>query len=238
MGSAIIESGDGLIKQSWGVLHLIKYEQMAEAGIEKIKAGANELALALHHLHNDGLWLHAKDEDGLPYQKWEDYLKHLADRYGIKRTSAFDYKGVVKFALANGYASDDDDFIHKGGVYFFRRIKAPAVVNRATGEITGLRESQATPEEAKAAIGELVNTVDKALPPKEQVTLIRETLLPPGQDLVEIRFGIVRNGKGANIRYTKYVGVRHIEEGFLDQKAPDDVLELLAEKLHILEEEL
>lgn len=231
---------DGLIINEDKVIAHSVFETSFRSGVVKFKDGANEMAVSLHGMQSFGTWMVAKDDHGASFNTWSDYLVWLADDTGLGRSTLFSYKSAVEFARANEFAVDEDGFLdqdkflERGGVMTFRRIKEEGVITSRNGMITGLKGVLV--DNPIEVVQEIVDTIDPDARPMDQVKFIREVIDEKAglENKVEINLRLRRSGEGGfNLVWTKESNAG-LEEGFVSDPVPDDVLDKLHSEFHIL----
>jgi hypothetical protein len=214
-------------------------ERSFRSGYRKFTEGANEMALSLHRMQVHGTWRVARDDHGDRFRVWTDYVVWLADDVGLGRSTMFSYKSAVEFARINSFTVDEeglldhDQFIERGGVLTFRRIKERTVTSR-NGKIISIKGTHA--KNPKEVIQEVVETIDPDMRPMDQVRFIKEVIAKEtgNENKVEINLRLRPSEEGGyHLVWTKESNVG-LEEGLVMFPAPDDVLDKLKTDFHIL----
>lgn len=123
-------------------------EQMAIDGAAKFLAGRDEIAIALHRISTQKLYLAELDEHGLPlYKTFESYWPDIKQKMGgISRSQAYNLLGDAKIAIGPSFNLDYETFAQLGGTIAFEAVKEVAEINQKTGEIIGLKEGYEIPQ--------------------------------------------------------------------------------------------
>ena len=208
-----------------------EFEALFRDGVYKLRSAADQIALALYDIQKFGTWQVARNHEGELFPTWTAYTEWLCDDAGLARSTMFDYKSMVRFALTNGLVDDSDQFINRGGVLTFRRIKRMTICN-SSGEIVALKNAES--DNPTDIIKEVVGIIDPEARPMDQVKLIEE-VINASTDIVEIFFRLrVSNEGGHNLIWIKESNVGH-EEGMVQYGCPEEVLSELKSKFYILE---
>lgn len=231
---------DGLIINEDRIIAHGEFEASFRSGFSKFKEGANQMAVSLHNIQSFGTWMAAKDDHGESFNTWTDYLVWLADDVGLGRSTLFSYKSAVEFARANEFIAvdeygllDREAFEERGGVLTFRRIRERSITSR-NGTITGLKGVWV--DNPREVAQEIVDTIDPDSRPMDQVKYIQEVIDEKAglENKVEINLRLRRSGEGGfNLVWTRESNIG-LEEGFVRDPLPDDVLDKLHSEFHIL----
>lgn len=206
-------------------------ETMFRRGVLDFRKATDQMALSLYHMQKFGTWRIARNYEGELFPTWTAYSEWLCDDTGLARSTMFDYKSMVKFALVNGLADDSEQFVDRGGVLTFRRIKKRAVCN-SSGEIIGL--IGASSSEPGEVIKKVVEIIDPESRPMDQVKLIEE-VIKGSTNVVEVFFRLRSNEHGGHdLVWIKESNVGH-DEGLVQYGSPDEVMAELKSKFHILD---
>lgn len=142
-----------LTEISMGLALLQQAEAMAIEGAGHWMQGQNEVAIALHKIVTQKLYLEIKDDQGLPeFKTFENYWPSLEKKMGISRSQAFNVLRDIRIALGPSFGLDYETFVRLGGVTRFSAVPEVAEYNQKTGEVYGLKEGYELPE------GESVST--------------------------------------------------------------------------------
>ena len=173
-------------------------EQNVLLGAEAVRIGRDQMALGIHRIQQDALWLAAVDNDGSPFRIFDLYLKDLADRCAVSRSALFKYKSAVRIAIVNNLSSEET-FIEDGGVSYFNSVQANvAQTDPRTGIITGIKSTD-NPDDPVAYTAGVIEQVTPELPPRERIAAFQRIVNP---SITTIFFKIVFNGtEGADIKY-------------------------------------
>jgi hypothetical protein len=205
-------------------------EGMFRDGVEELRRSIDKIALSLYSIQVHGTWRTAKNHEGENFSTWGAYTEWLGDDTKLSRSSMFDYKSMVRFAITNGLVENSNQFIDRGGVLTFRNIKRETVCNY-DGEIIGLKGAKS--DNPTEVIKEIVEIIDPDARPMDQVKLIKE-VINGATDAVEVFFRLRKSDEGGyNLIWIKESNVGH-EEGFVQYGCPDDVFDELKSKFHIL----
>lgn len=209
-------------------------ETIFRSGAEEYKKSINQMGLSLYHMQESGTWRVAENHEGELFTTWDSYIRWLGDDTGLSRSSMFDYKGMVRFALVNGLVNSTDEFIDRGGVLTFRYLKKETICN-SNGEIVGFKNVDL--DEPIALAKEIIEIIDPESRPMDQVKLIKETVNKnvDEDDFVEIFLRLKPSNEGGyNLVWARESNAGH-EEGLVQYSCPDDVYGELKSKFHILE---
>lgn len=206
-------------------------EGMFRDGVEEFRHSIDKMALSLYSIQKHGTWRTAKSHEGESFPTWSAYTEWLGDDAGLSRSSMFDYKSMVRFAIANNLVDSSDQFIDRGGVLTFRRIKEETICNY-NGEIIGLKGANS--DNPAEVIKDVVEIIDPDARPMDQVKLIKE-VIGGATDVVEVFFRLRKSNEGGyNLIWMKESNVGH-EEGLVQYKCPDEIFSELKSKFHILD---
>lgn len=201
------------------------------SGAEDYKRSINDMGIAIYKMQADSTWTTARNDDGQYFRTWDQYIRWLADDTGLSRSTLFDYKGAVNFALTNGLVEDEEQFVERGGVNSFRYMRRECRTNYA-GEILGIKGSDLSREAAVSVAKSAVQSMDPDLRPMDQVKLIKEVL--NGSDQVDIFFRLRPNLDGGLDLIWVKESASGYEDGLVQYIVPEDVFEELKQKFHIL----
>lgn len=123
-------------------------EAMAIEGAGKFLAGRDMIAIALHRIMTEKLYIEERDENGISiFNTFESYWPHIKQKMGgISRSQAFNLMGDTRIALGPSFKLSYEDFVRLGGSAAFEAVKEIAEINQKTGEILGLRPGYEVPE--------------------------------------------------------------------------------------------
>ena len=199
-------------------------------GAGKFREAVDQMGLSLYNIQKFGTWQVARNHEGELFPAWEAYIKWLGDDVGLARSSMFDYKSMVRFAITNGLVDSSDQFIDRGGVLTFRRIKKRTICN-SVGEIVGLKDAES--DNPVGLIKEVVEIIDPDARPMDQVKLIKE-VISNQTDKVDIWIDLKPNKHaGHDLAWTKESNAGR-EEGLVQFGCPPEVLDELKSKLHLI----
>jgi len=143
-----------------GIRTLQELEAEVFAGAIEARRGVTRWAIAIFTIMHYSLWTYAVDEREHPlWATQEAYLGDLIDRGKIARATAFGHLSSIRVALSMGFDIDD---IAESGLAPFNIVKRFIEYNRATGEITGLKDKELESEiggDIKAFIRQQVESV-------------------------------------------------------------------------------
>lgn len=131
-----------------GLATLREAEAMAVEGAAQWISGQNLVAIALHQITSQKLYLAEKDENDLPlYPSFEAYFKgSLEAKMGIGRSEAFNCLRDIRIAMGPSFNLNYETFARLGGTARFRAVPEVAEYNQKTGEVYGLRDGYEVPE--------------------------------------------------------------------------------------------
>lgn len=139
-----IESDGGLdtvMDAASGAEMLHAFEQLVYDGAKKTRDGLLQMHLALHSILEYGLWMYLVDANKQQqFMRQEDYLKNLADRCGIARSTIFEHRATLKVAT-HGLGIPIEE-IADVGIRPFAALRKHLSYDRTTGEVTGFRNAE------------------------------------------------------------------------------------------------
>jgi len=216
-------------------------EEMAVEAAAKVMSGRDELAIAVHKIYSDKLYLAEKDEKDVPlYPNQAAYEPHLLEKLGVSRATLYNAYTPAKLACGPTFEMDYEEFVKSGGVITWAGVKDNVEYNGRTGEVKALKAGD-VPEgtELKAYILEAVENV---APKKGAVELnlgpgdvrkVLDTSLSNGERPV-ITFSIkVRDDKSKTTLYSMEKGSSTFIGTVGDPEIPDEVLVEYKKRLKI-----
>lgn len=158
---------------------LANLEHVIERSWKELNNAWGELGWAIHEILEEKLWVEALDDDGNRFTNQNDYLRHLADRVGIGRTTLLNVHRAIR--LADSLGRDLDDIREHGGIKFFERISRRVDFDPVTGDIR-LKRAMVEIEDPKEYINKVVDEVapngEVNLRPKDIEARLTELLAP------------------------------------------------------------
>jgi len=123
-------------------------EQMAIEGAAQWIAGQTTVAIALHKIVTQKLYLEIKDDNELPqFKTFESYWQEeLEPKMGVSRSQAFNCLRDIRIALGPSFNLNYETFARLGGTSRFSAVPEVAEYNQKTGEVYGLRDGFEAPE--------------------------------------------------------------------------------------------
>lgn len=95
---------------------LVAMEEQAKDGVRHIEVGANLLAIAVHRIYNEKLYLAHLDDTGLPmYPTQAAYEPHLLAELRISRATLYNHYTPIRVACGPTFKLGYDDFVNTGG---------------------------------------------------------------------------------------------------------------------------
>lgn len=144
-------------------------EAMAIEGAAQWIAGQTTVAIALHKIVTQKLYLQELDDHGLPqYKSFEDYWQlSLEGKMGVSRSQAFNCLRDIRIALGPSFKLDYEAFARLGGTARFSAVPEVAEYNQKTGEVLGLRDGYEVPEDGDVSEF-ILNHMNRYLPSGEE----------------------------------------------------------------------
>jgi hypothetical protein len=231
-----------------GLALLREAEAMAIEGAANIIAGENMVAIAVHRIATQKLYLELKDDNELPvYTRFEHYLPELIQKMGIGRSKIFNLLTITRIATGPTLNLSYEQFAELGGAAAFGALKDLVDYDQKTGEIKGFREDIEIPEDTP--VGQFILEHMQQIAPGET----EELNLSPGDYKLQLEAGLGGGtftviqwftaetvGKpGIRIKYvvekTVKGDVQNPIEGFLDEgNIPQEVMEDFNKRLKIV----
>jgi DNA-binding phage protein len=119
---------------------LREMESMAVEAAAKVMSGRDELAIAVHKIYSEKLYLAEKDEKGFPvYPNQAAYEPHLLEKLGVSRATLYNAYTPAKLACGPTFELDYEQFVESGGVITWAGVKDNVQYNGRTGEVKALK---------------------------------------------------------------------------------------------------
>lgn len=126
---------------------LEEMEQLAKEGVGEIIVGANKLAIAVHKIYTEQLYLSVLDENGMPaYPEQKDYEPVLLDKLGISRATLYNHYTPIKIACGPTFGLTYDEFIETGGKQMWKAVQPHLTYDTNTGQVKGTKVPIELPE--------------------------------------------------------------------------------------------
>lgn len=116
------------------LLHQLEGE--AKTGYKLAQRGANQMAIAIHRIFTEKLYMAELDENGLPaYPSQKDYEPHLLEELGISRATLYNYYTPVKIACGPSFELSYEEFESTGGKKTWAMVKDIVPYDEKTGAV-------------------------------------------------------------------------------------------------------
>lgn len=115
---------------------LRQLEGEAKTGYDLAQRGANQMAIAIHRIFTERLFLAELNENGLPaYPSQSDYEPHLLEALGISRATLYNYYTPIKIACGPSFDLSYEEFESTGGKKVWAMVKDIVPYDERTGAI-------------------------------------------------------------------------------------------------------
>jgi hypothetical protein len=115
---------------------LRQLEGEAKTGYDLAQRGANQMAIAIHRIFTEKLYLAELDENGLPaYPSQSDYEPHLLESLGISRATLYNYYTPIKIACGPSFDLSYEEFESTGGKKVWAMVKDIVPYDERTGAV-------------------------------------------------------------------------------------------------------
>lgn len=234
------ESSSGLpdsLSPDDGVSLLQKYEDEVFLGARQAQDGINRMVYSIHTIRQHHLWLYAVNDSGQQcWLRWEDYLRDLADRVRVGRSTVFGYLASMRIADALGF--DIDDVERMGGIRTFNAVRSMVNYDRETGEVTGLRDPGMTIPTDVSPADYVRSAIISIMPAGERSELtpadVHRALSDQLSQTPTIRFFLSQNSRGGYELEWQLETTTGSSRGTLSEhQPPAAVLDKIIAGLHI-----